>query len=67
MLAPSSAANNSIMSSDRDCVDVTISPCWNKKRTTSAADRLSLGPSSWAVEPRSTMISPSGTGAFEGV
>ena len=32
----------------------------------SAALRLSLGPTSLAVEPRSMMISPSGTGALEG-
>ena len=32
----------------------------------SPALRLSLGPRSRAVEPRSMMISPSGTGAVEG-
>src|SRR5665213_1001528 len=54
------------MSSDRLCNDVTISPCRNKKRMMSAALRLSLGPTSLAVEPRSMMISPSGTGALLG-
>ena len=46
------------MSSLSDWVAVTISPCWSRKRTTSAAVRFSLGPMSWAVEPRSMMISP---------
>ena len=64
--APSSAANSSIISSESDWVAVTISPCRSRKRTTSPAERLSLGPTSWAVEPRSMMISPSGTGALEG-
>src|ERR1700689_3848921 len=54
------------MSSLRLCTAVTISPCKNKKRMMSAALRLSLGPTSLAVEPRSTMISPSGTGALLG-
>jgi hypothetical protein len=66
-VAPISAAKSSMASSDSDMVAVTISPCWSRKRTTSAALRLSLGPSSWAVEPRSTMTSPSGTGASDGV
>jgi hypothetical protein len=33
---------------------------------TSPAERLSLGPRSLAVEPRSMMTSASGTGAVEG-
>jgi hypothetical protein len=48
-------------------VAVTISPCWSRKRTTSAAERLSFGPRSLAVEPRSMMISPSWIGALDGV
>jgi hypothetical protein len=48
-------------------VAVTISPCWRRKRTTSAADRLSFGPTSFAVDPRSMMTSPSGMGACDGV
>jgi hypothetical protein len=55
------------MSSDNDIVAVTISPCWRRKRTTSAAERLSFGPRSLAVEARSMMISPCGTGALDGV
>ncbi len=65
--APSSATNSSIMSSDSDWVAVTISPCSMRKRTTSAAVRLNLGPSSWGVEARSTTTSPVGTGALSGV
>ncbi len=42
---------------------VTISPCWSRNLTTSAAVRLSFGPNSWAETPRSTTIVPSGTGA----
>ena len=38
-----------------------------RKRTTSAAVRLSLGPRSCGVEARSTTIAPSGTGADAGV
>ena len=49
-----------------DIVAVTISPCWNRKRTTSPALRLSFGPRSCAVEPRSMMTSPSGIGALDG-
>ena len=48
--APISAAKSSIMSSVSDWVAVTISPCCMRKRTTSAAVRFSLGPSSWGVE-----------------
>jgi head-tail adaptor len=55
------------MSSESDMVAVTISPWVSKKRTTSAALRLSLGASSCAVEPRSIMTSPSGTGACDAV
>ena len=65
-VAPSSAANSSIMSSLSAWVPVTISPCRNKKRMTSPVVRLSLGPTSFAVEPRSMMTSPSGTGAEDG-
>ena len=65
--APSSAANSSIMSSVSDWVAVTISPCSSRKRITSPAERLSFGPRSRAVEPRSTMTSVSGTGAVDGV
>src|SRR5271154_6017383 len=54
------------MSSVRLCTAVTISPCKNRNRMMSAALRLSLGPTSLAVEPRSIMISPSGTGALLG-
>ena len=54
--APISAANSSIMSSLSDCVAVTISPCCMRKRTTSAAVRFSLGPSSWGVDARSMTI-----------
>ena len=54
------------MSSLSDWVAITISPWRSKKRTMSPALRLSLGPRSRAVEPRSMMISPSGTGAVEG-
>ena len=61
--APSSSANNSMCSSDSAIVAVTISPCWSRNLTTSAAVRLSLGPNSWAETPRSTTIVPSGTGA----
>ena len=64
--APSSAANSSIMSSVSDWVAVTISPWSSRKRTTSPADRFSLGPRSRAVEPRSMMTSCSGTGAVDG-
>ena len=42
---------------------VTISPLLSRKRTTSAAVRLSLGPNSWADTPRSITTTPSGTGA----
>ncbi len=65
--APISAANSSIMSSLSDWAAVTTSPWRNRNRITSPAERLSLGPSSRGVEPRSTMTSKSGTGAFEGV
>ncbi len=65
--APTSAANSSIISSLSDCVAVTISPCWSRKRTTSAAVRFSLGPSSWGDDDRSTTRVPSGTGASAGV
>ena len=65
--APTSAANSSIMSSDSDCVAVTISPCCIRKRTTSAAVRFRRGPRSCGVEPRSMTITPSGTGALAGV
>ena len=51
------------MSSLRPCTAVTISPWRNRNRMMSAALRLSLGPTSFAVEPRSMMMSPSGTGA----
>src|ERR1700677_1521560 len=54
------------MSSVRLCTAVTISPWRNRKRMMSAALLLSLGPTSLAVEPRSMMISPSGTGALLG-
>src|SRR5580692_6894345 len=54
------------MSSERLWTAVTISPWRNKKRMMSAALRLSFGPTSLAVEPRSMMISPSGTGALLG-
>ena len=54
------------MSSDRLCTAETISPCKKRNRIMSAALRLSLGPTSLAVEPRSMMISPSGTGALLG-
>ena len=54
------------MSSVSDWVAMTISPCSSRKRTMSPALRLSLGPRSRAVEPRSMMTSPSGTGAVEG-
>ena len=64
--APISAAKSSIMSSVSDWVAMTISPCRSRKRTMSPALRLSLGPRSRAVEPRSMMTSPSGTGAVEG-
>ena len=65
--APISAANSSIMSSVSDCVAVTISPCCSRKRTTSAAVRFSLGPSSWGVDAALDDDSPSGTGASAGV
>ena len=55
------------LSSVSDWVAVTISPCCSRKRTTSAAVRFSLGPSSWGVAPRSMTIVPSGTGASVGV
>jgi hypothetical protein len=55
-----------IMSSVRDWVAVTISPWRSRKRMTSPADRLSFGPRSRAVDPRSMMTSASGTGAVEG-
>jgi hypothetical protein len=48
-------------------VAVTISPFWSRKRMTSAAVRFSLGANSWADTPRSTMMVPSGTGAWFGV
>src|ERR1700722_16068553 len=54
------------MSSLKLCTAVTISPWRNKKRRMSAALRFSLGPTSFAVEPRSMMISPSGTAALLG-
>src|ERR1700677_2310105 len=54
------------MSSVRLCTAVTISPWRNRKRMMSAALLLSLGPTSLAVEPRSMMISPSGTAALLG-
>ena len=47
-LGADSRANSSICSSVSDCVAVTISPASNRKRTTSAAVRFSLGASSWA-------------------
>ena len=50
-LAPISAANRSIMSSVSDWVAVTISPCRRRKRMTSPADRLSLGPRSLRSSP----------------
>jgi hypothetical protein len=50
-------------SSDSGTVAVTISPCWSRNRSTSAGVRFSLGAMSWAVEPRSMTISPSGIGA----
>jgi hypothetical protein len=65
--APISAAKSSIMSSVSDCVAVTTSPWRKRKRMRSPADRLSFGPSSRAVLPRSMITSKSGTGAFEGV
>ena len=65
-LAPISAAKSSIMSSVNDWVAMTISPWSMRKRTMSPALRFSLGPRSRAVDPRSTMTSPSGTGAVEG-
>ena len=55
------------MSSLSDWVAVTISPCCMRKRTTSAAVRFSLGPSSWGVEARSMTMTPSGTAASCGV
>ena len=61
--APSSRANSSICSSDSGMVAVTISPCWSRKRTTSAAVRFSFGPYSCGEAPRSMMTVPSGTGA----
>src|SRR5664280_2065994 len=54
------------MSSLRPWTAVTISPWRKRKRMMSAALRLTLGPTSFAVEPRSMMISPSGTGALLG-
>ena len=65
--APISSANSSICSSLSDCVAVTISPICMRKRTTSAAVRFSLGPSSCGVDDRSSTTSPSGTGASVGV
>ena len=67
MVAPNCSANSSICSSLSDCVAVTISPSCMRKRTTSAAVRFSLGPSSCGVELRSMTTSPSGTGASDGV
>ena len=67
MAAPTSAAKSSIWSSLIEWVAVTISPICMRKRTTSAAVRLNLGPSSCGVEERSTTISPSGTGVSCGV
>ena len=64
--APICSANSSICSSLSDCVAVTISPSCMRKRTTSAAVRFSLGPSSCGVELRSMTTSPSGTGASDG-
>ncbi len=64
---PSSLANISIMSSLSDWVAVTISPSPIRNLTTSAAVRLNLGPSSWAVDARSTTTSPVGVGALAGV
>ena len=66
-MAPTSAANSSIMSSLSDWVAVIISPCSIRNRMTSAAVRLSFAAISWADEARSTTISPSGTGASNGV
>jgi hypothetical protein len=45
-------------------VAVTISPCSNKKRTTSAGVRFNFGANSCADAPRSMMMVPSGTGAL---
>ena len=58
---------SSTISSASDCVPVTISPASNSRRTRSAVVRFSFGASSWMVLPRSTTISPSGTGASAGV
>ena len=58
---------SSTISSASDCVPVTISPASNSRRTRSAVVRFSFGASSWMVMPRSTTISPSGTGASLGV
>jgi hypothetical protein len=55
------------MSSLSDWVAVTTSPWRKRKRMTSPAERLSFGPSSRGVLPRSIMTSKSGTGAFDGV
>src|ERR1035438_9276985 len=54
------------MSSLKLCTAVTISPCKNRNRMISAALRFSLGPTSLAVEPRSMITSPSGTGRLLG-
>src|SRR5487761_2244205 len=54
------------MSSLRLCTAVPISPWRKRNLMMSAALRLSLGPTSLAVEPRSMMISSSGTGALLG-
>src|SRR5580704_5582947 len=54
------------MSSLRLCTAVMISPCKKRKRMMSAALRFNLGPTSFAVEPRSMMTSPSGTGRLLG-
>ena len=67
IVASIDSANSSICSSLSDWVAVTISPICMRKRTTSAAVRLSFGPSSWGVEERSMTTSPSGTGASDGV
>src|SRR5579863_8720359 len=54
------------MSSLRLWTAVMISPCKKRKRMMSAALRLSFGPTSLAVEPRSMITSPSGTGRLLG-
>src|SRR5580693_811636 len=54
------------MSSLRLCTAVMISPCKKRNRMMSAALRFNFGPTSFAVEPRSMMTSPSGTGRLLG-